>query len=123
MKSYTEIQNTLSTKLFGNSNLAQNIEIQTYSAGTNEYGEESDVFSHQTVVQAIVMDYLQFSRVYDNYGMYKGANFIVLVPDDTVVTEKDLVVFDSQSFDIMSIQKQPFGSGFTHKQLFVKLSP
>lgn len=119
MTTIADIQNKLANKVFGNSNLTQNVEIQTYTETTNNYGEIETSFDSQVVVQGVVLDYTKFNKRYDEVGQYNNASFILLVPHSTSVDENSEIVFNSTTFIVRGIESIPYGSGFTHLIVFV----
>ena len=117
---YIEVQQKLQKKVFSNPNLNKSIEVQRYDLVENSYGEQTEEFIEQEVLQGVVLNYTKHKKEYDSDGLYDDSSFILLLPHNSNINQYSVVVFDNQEFSITQINKQPFGDGFTHLTIFVK---
>lgn len=117
---YIQVQQKLQNRVFNNSNLAKSIEVQNYSLIENAYGEQILEFNFQEVHNGIVLNYTKHHKKYDADGLYNDSSFILLLPHNTDINENSVISFDTKEFEIIQIDKQPFGDGFTHITLFLK---
>ena len=120
MSNFQQVQQKLQNKVFGNAILSRPIEIINYELIDNDFGEPILDFNNQIIVNGVALDYKKYKKKYDEMGLYNASSFILLLPHNTDITENSVISFNNTEFIIVNIDKQPFGSGFTHLTIFVK---
>jgi len=99
---------------------SRSIVINHYTLTENEFNESEKQFVSQDIVEATVLDYVQYSPKFDSIGAYSNASFILLLPHDIDISEYDTIEFDNKEFGIITIKPHYLGEYLLAKTVFLK---